>query len=337
MDPGGHRSDVPIRTVGQTLARRRFLGLLAGLGWLLFSGEALGKELTDEAGRRVQVPDSPRRIVSLAPSITECLFALGLNPEVVGVTQYSNYPSEAASKPKVGSYVHINLERVLALQPDLVLAIRDGNPRDQVERLARMVPAVFVMDPRSLEGLFRTLETLGEILQREEGAAAIVRGLKQRMERIQGLLAGRVRPRVFLQVGVNPLVTVGKGTLQDHLLALAGGENVAGSELMPYPILSLERVLEARPEVILVSSMVEKVDADRELQRWGRWKEIPAVAQGRVHVIEGDLIDRPSPRILDGLEAMAALIHPGVAAELGQGGVRNRSTEDGIQESGGRR
>jgi iron complex transport system substrate-binding protein len=306
------------------------------LGWLALAGpggQAQGREMTDEAGRRVQVPEAPSRIVSLAPNITECLFALGLDREVVGVTQYSSYPPEAASRPQVGSYVQINLERVLALQPDLVLAIRDGNPREQVARLAQMGLAVFVMDPRSLDGLFRTLETLGAILGREPAASTLIRGMKERLERLGGLLAGRPRPRVLLQIGVNPLVTVGKGTLQDHLVQLAGGENIAGSEAVPYPILSVERVLEMRPEVILVSSMGEKTDAAQELRRWARWKEIPAVATGRLHVVDGDLIDRPSPRVLDGLEELAARIHPEVAGSLA-GGEGTQGSESSSQNAG---
>ncbi len=275
------------------------------------------REMMDEAGRWVRVPPLPRRVVSLAPSITECLFALGLDEEVVGVTQYSNYPPKVASLPQVGSYVHLNLERILALRPDLVLATRDGNPRDQVERLAKMGMTVYTTDPRSLDGLFRTLEAMGEIFRREERAAGIVREMKARLARVESLVNERPRPRVFLQIDIHPLVTVGKGTLQNHLIELAGGENVAATESIQYPILSMERILETRPEVILVSSMV--ADSAQELRRWRKWREIPAVAKGRLHMVDADLIDRPSPRVLDGLEEMVRLIHPEVSAGLNPG------------------
>jgi iron complex transport system substrate-binding protein len=292
---------------------------LLGLGILLCAPSVSApRNMLDEAGRTVNVPDFPKRIVSLAPNLTECLFALGLDEEVVGVTQYSNYPPEAASRPKVGSYVQINLEQVVSLKPDLVLATRDGNPREQVDRLVAMGICLYATDPRTLEGLFRTLETLGKILHREERAEGIVQGLKARLARVDDLVAHRSRPRVLLQVGINPLVSVGRGTLQDHLIELAGGENVAAEAPVPYPVLSMERILEARPEVILVSSMVEKTDASAEIRKWSRWREIPAVAQGRLHVIDGDLIDRPSPRILEGLEEMLSRIHPEVAGELGK-------------------
>lgn len=293
------------------MKRKAFLVVI-----LVANGIALGacvvhaRGMIDEAGRLVRLPDHPRRIVSLAPSITECLFALGLDEEIVGVTRFSNYPPQAASRPKVGTYVQINLEQVLSLRPELVLATRDGNPRGAVERLADMGLSVYVVDPRTMKGLFRTLESLGGILHRQKAAEGIVGRLTGRLERIQDILTGSRRPRVLLQVGIDPLVTVGKGTLQDQLIELAGGENVAAEDPIPYPTLSIERVLEARPEVIIVSSMVGKADAMQELQRWRRWKNLPAVVHGRLHVIDGDLIDRPSPRILDGLEEMVTVIHP---------------------------
>jgi len=289
-------------------------------GFLLCAGPAWPREMVDEAGRRVHVPEKPRRIVSLAPSITESLFVLGLDEEVVGVTQHCNYPPKAATRPVVGSYVQFSLEKVLSLRPDLVLAVRDGNPRDSVERLASMGVPVYVLDPRSLEGLFHSLRRLGELLVRGEEAEAVIRVMRSRLERLTEAVAGRARPKVLLQVGIEPLVTVGRGTLQDHLIELAGGVNVAVEVPFQYPVMSLERVLQAAPEVILVSSMAGATDAAKELRRWQKWKEIPAVASGRVHLINGDLIDRPTPRILNGLEEMVRYIHPEAARLLGREG-----------------
>jgi iron complex transport system substrate-binding protein len=270
----------------------------------------------DEAGRKVRVPQELRRIVALAPSIAECLFALGLDDEVVGVTEFSNYPPEVLSRPQVGSYVQINLESVLALEPDLVIATRDGNPKQVVDRLTEMGLAVYVVDPRHMEGLFRTLQVLGQLLDREDKAQTLVRELRGRLDEIQRLLKGTRRPRVFLQIGIDPLVTVGRGTLQDELIRLAGGVNIAEEEPVPYPVMSVEHILRARPEVIIVSSMTGGTSAEQELQRWHQWEMIPAVARGRFHVINGDLIDRPTPRLLDGLEEMVRLIHPDLSSQI---------------------
>jgi iron complex transport system substrate-binding protein len=276
----------------------------------LFAEGTQGAVHTDEAGRRVEIIGRPSRIVSLAPSITECLFALGADEEVVGVTRFSNYPPRVASRPKVGTYVNVNAERVIGLRPDLVIAIRDGNPRAVVERLAAVGIPVYVVDPRNLEDLFEMVKDLGALLQRQDEAAKLLAELSERLRWIRARVAGRGRPRVLLQVGIDPLVSVSRGTLQDHLIDLAGGHNIATAAPVLYPALSIESVLEARPEVILVSSMVGETDATLELQKWRRWKALPAVGNDRLFVINGDLIDRPSPRVLAGLEEMARLIHP---------------------------
>jgi iron complex transport system substrate-binding protein len=290
--------------------KKRALGL-ALLFWLLGAQAAgFGLEMTDEAGRRVQLTGVPSRIVALAPSIAECLFALGLDQEVVGVTEHTNFPPQAASRPKVGSYVHLQLEAIVALRPDLVLATRDGNPREQIRRLEELGLKVFVLDPRSLEGLFRTLLCLGELLGRQQVAEAVVSQMRDRIEGIRRSLEHKPRPRVLLQVGAQPLVVAGTETLQDHLIGLAGGQNVAGSLGKGYPMLGLERVMTLAPEIILISSMADPRGAEQERNRWKRWKEIPAVKSGRIYVLDGDLIDRPSPRVVEGLEEMARIIHP---------------------------
>ncbi len=274
-------------------------------------------ELRDEAGRWVQISMLPRRIVALAPSITECLFALGLDQEVVGVTEHTNFPPQAASRPKVGSYVHLQLEAIVALKPDLVLATRDGNPREQIRRLEELGLTVFVLDPRSLEGLFSTLLSLGELLGRREEAADLVSRMREKMEGVRQRIGTRPKPRVLLQVGAQPLVVAGSDTLQDHLIGLAGGENVASSLGRGYLMLSWERVMTLAPQVIIISSMADTRAAEEEKKRWKRWKDIPAVKNGHIHVMDGDLIDRPSPRIIEGLEKMALIIHQELWAEVG--------------------
>jgi iron complex transport system substrate-binding protein len=179
-----------------------------------------------------------------------------------------------------------------------------------VERLAAVGIPVYVVDPRNLEDLFEMVKDLGALLQRQDEAAKLLAELSERLRWIRARVAGRGRPRVLLQVGIDPLVSVSRGTLQDHLIDLAGGHNIATAAPVLYPALSIESVLEARPEVILVSSMVGETDATLELQKWRRWKALPAVGNDRLFVINGDLIDRPSPRVLAGLEEMARLIHP---------------------------
>lgn len=285
------------------------------LAALSFCPKAAAEVYIDEAGRRVDIPSSPRRIVSLAPSITEVLFALGLDREVVGVTRLSTYPEGARSKPRVGTFINISLERVVALNPDLVIGIADGNRRETVRQLEGVEIPVYVVDPGSLSEIFRMIVNIGRVTGREEAATALVDGLRERVRRVASSLQGLERPRVFLQIGINPVVTVGRGTLHNELIHRAGGVNIYGEARERYPRCGIEDIIARRPDIIIVSSMKREGDFPAVRDGWRRWKAIPAVGGDRIHVIDTDLIDLPSPRIVDGLERMAGIIHPGTSRE----------------------
>ena len=265
--------------------------------------------LTDEAGREVRVPDRSERIVSLAPSITEILFAIGAGSRVVGVTQYSNYPPEAVRLPKVGSYVNLSLEKILALRPDLVIGIRDGNPKAVIDRLTELVVPCYIVDPKSLQGVVTTVRNIGRAVGREQAADQIAGQMASRIREVERRVAGIARPRVFYQIGVEPIVSAGQGTFPNILIETAGGKNVA-ADMAGYPQLNVEQVLVARPEIIIVTSMTREYDFERVKGFWGRWPDLPAVAAARIYVVDSDLMDRPSPRIVEGLETLARLIHP---------------------------
>ena len=267
--------------------------------------------LKDEVGREVKLPFPPKRIVSLAPNITEILFGLGLDEEVVGVSIHCNYPEKAKSKVRVGSYISIDFERVISLKPDLIIATGAGNTKEMVERLERLGFRTFVIFPKRFDDVLRSIDHLGQVVAREKEASLIIQSMKERKERVLERTKGQVCPKVFLQIGESPIITVGKGSFGDDLIRLAGGENIAGKDREMYPRLGMEEILKRSPEVILVSSMNPKGNYERILREWGRWKMIPAVKNGRVHLIDSDLIDRPAPRIISGLEEMARWIHPG--------------------------
>jgi iron complex transport system substrate-binding protein len=276
---------------------------------LATAGAVRAVTLTDEAGREVRVPDRSGRIVSLAPSITEILFAIGAGPRVVGVTQYSNYPPEAARLPKVGSYVNLSLEKILALRPDLVIGIRDGNPKAVIDRLTELGVPCYIVDPKSLDGVITTVQNIGRAVGREPVAAKIAGQMASRIREVERRVAGTARPRVFYQIGVEPIVSAGQGTFPNILIETAGGKNVA-ADMAAYPQLNVEQVLVARPEIIIVTSMTREYDFERVKGFWGRWPDLPAVAAERIYVVDSDLMDRPSPRIVEGLETLARLIHP---------------------------
>jgi iron complex transport system substrate-binding protein len=256
------------------------------------------------------VPHEYQRIVSLAPNITEILFALGLGDRIIGVTKHCNYPAEALSKTSVGSYIDLNIEKILALNPDLVIATADGNEKRSVERLAVFKIPILITNPKNLDEVFETIKTIGRITQQEHRAEIMVRSLKKRADWVIQACLPLSRPRVFLQINEHPLITVGKDTFHNNLIKLAGGINISGKDIIKYPKYSLEQVLRSQPDVLLITTMERGVMAERKKERWRQWGQIPAVKLGRIHILNSDLLDRPSPRLIDGLEALAKAIHP---------------------------
>jgi iron complex transport system substrate-binding protein len=264
----------------------------------------------DEVGREVTIPSSPKRIVSLAPNITEILFSLGLDEEIVGVSINCNFPERVTNKVRVGSYINLDFERIISLKPDLIIATGAGNTREMVERLGEFGFPTYVIFPRNFDEILTSIGHIGQVTGREDQAAGIIQAMKKRKERVAAQVRNLARPRVFLQIGDIPIVTAGPGSFADNLIALAGGENIAGDEKEMYPRWSMEEILKRSPEVILISTHNPKGDYRKVLREWGRWKTIPAVKQGRIHLIDSDLIDRPSPRIVEGLEEITKALHP---------------------------
>jgi iron complex transport system substrate-binding protein len=264
----------------------------------------------DEVGREVTFPSPPKRIVSLAPNITEILFTLGLDDEIVGVSLHCNFPERAKNRVQVGSYISLDFERILFLKPDLVIATGAGNTRDMVDRLWKLGLPTYVIFPKNFDDVLQSILHLGQVVNRKKEAQAVVQDMERRRQRVVDLTGSLPRPRVFLQIGEAPIVSVGKGSFGDDLIRLAGGENVSGKDKEMYPRFGMEEILKRSPEVILISSMNPKGNYDRVLHDWARWKMIPAVKNGRIHLIDSDLVDRPSPRIIDGLEEMAKVLHP---------------------------
>ncbi|NWG01340.1 MAG: cobalamin-binding protein [Syntrophaceae bacterium] len=261
-------------------------------------------------GREVALPFPPKRIVSLAPNITEILFRLGLDAEIVGVSIHCNFPEKAKSKAQVGSYIHLDFEKITSLKPDLIVATGAGNTRDMVDRLEKLGFLVYVIYPKNFSDILKSIDHIGQVVNREKEARGIVLEMGKRRQRVVGLTQGLSRPKVFIQIGDAPIVTVGKGSFADDLIHLAGGVNIAGKEKEVYPRFGMEEILKRSPEVIVISSMNPRGDYPKILQEWGRWKVIPAVKNGRIHLMDSDLLDRPSPRIIDGLEELARMIHP---------------------------
>ena len=192
--------------------------------------------VTDQVGRTVSLPDDPQRIVSLMPSLTEMVFDLGRGDRVVAVTQYSRRPAAVRQLPRVGSYLHLDLERILAMRPDLCLASRDGNPKAIVDRLEALGIAVYVFDPRSLEGIMDAVTRLGTILHAAPRADEEVKAMRERLQQVDARVEGfSTRPRVFFQIDAGQIVSAGSNTFIDQLISRAGGKNLAAGG-RPYPV-----------------------------------------------------------------------------------------------------
>lgn len=266
----------------------------------------------DALGREISVPAPPKRLIALAPNLTEILFALGLGDRVAGVTNHCNYPPEASLKPRVGSYIHLNVEQIISLSPDLVIGTVDGNERHILDLLEQANIKVFFVNPRDVRQAIATISTVGLVCGVPEKARQLSGSLTLRVNRVVEVTSARKRPLVFLQIHIQPIMTVNRNTVHHDLIRLAGGDNMTADEPVTYPRISLEEVIRRKPEVILVSSMEREGRFEKARQDWLQWTSIPAVQKGTVHLIDSDLIDRPSPRVVDGLEIMAKILHPEV-------------------------
>ena len=271
---------------------------------------SVAKTLTDQLGRHVTVSDQPQRVISLAPSITEIVFALGQGHRLKGVTTYSDFPPEALKLPKVGSYVQLDLEKIVALKPDLCIAIKDGNPIAVARRLESLKIPVYAVNPRNLESIMQTVQEVAGLLNVQEKADKLVKSMNLRIQKVKSLVAKTTyRPRVFFQIGVSPIVSVGTNTFSHELIVLAGGKNVAQGPIA-YPRYSTEQVLALSPEVIIITSMARVAIFKQVKAEWNRWPNMPAVRNHRIFIEDSNLFDRPTLRLVDGLELMVKLIHP---------------------------
>lgn len=267
------------------------------------------RTFTDDLGRQVTFVNTPIRIVSMAPSITETLFAIGLSERVVGVTQFCDYPPEAQAKPKVG-YTRPNLEAIVALQPDLVLAPREFLRTDIQSKLEQLKIPTYILDTTTFDRILSHIQTLGRMLGASVPADALVHEMRRQIEVIKARTSLLPRPRVLYVLNSEPLITVGPGSFIHEAIEMAGGSNVAARARSAYPRLNMEAVLKEDPELILFPSGRSEGIAVGEEERWQRWTTLSAIKLGRLHRVPSDLLNRPGPRIVQGLETLARVIHP---------------------------
>jgi len=277
---------------------------------MICGGISFARTVTDETGRRVTIDPAPQRIISLAPGITETLYALGLDDKISGVTSYCDWPAAARKKTRVGGFTNPSVEKIVSLRPDLILATADGNRKETIEQLERIGLAVYVTDPVDTHGVLRSILHIGEITNREGRARELAEKLQKRLQRITRQIHSKKKPRVFFQLGLSPIVTAGRGTLINEVIEQAGGINVAGRDLAKYPRYSAEGIIGASPDIIVFAPMVNDKTFVAVKRFWQKFADVPAVKNKRIYPIDADLINRASPRIFDAVEIMAYIFHP---------------------------
>lgn len=287
---------------------RRQQGILTGMP---FMANVASRTFVDDLGRKIYLAKPPGRIVSVAPSITEILFAIGAGDLVVGVTEFCDYPPEARRKPKVG-YSHPNLESIVRLEPNLVLAPREFLRAELLAKLDQLKIATFILEARTIEDIPAHIQTIGRLVEHTVQADDVATKLRRRIGEVRAATEHLTRPRVLYVLHSQPLITAGPGSFIHRLIELAGGTNIADHTSSPYPRINIEEVLKRDPEIILFPVGGADEVPESEQQQWRRWTTVSAVRSGRLHRISADLLNRPGPRIVDGLDTLARIIHPEV-------------------------
>ncbi len=258
--------------------------------------------LRDDTGATVRLPAPARRIVSLAPHATENLFAAGAGRQLVGAVDYSDYPEAAKRIRNVGSYERPDLETIVALKPDLVVVWQSGNAGGVVKRLQALGLPVYQTQPDRLEDIPANIENLGRLAGSEAVAARVAADFRQRLATLRQRYATRPAVPVFYQAWHQPLLTVGGDQIISDVIGLCGGANVFAGLAAKAPTVSVEAVLAANPEAIVASGMGR--DTPIGLDDWRHWKRIQAVSRDNLFFVSADLMQRPTPRLLEGAEQL---------------------------------
>ncbi|MBX0328241.1 cobalamin-binding protein [Oscillochloris sp. ZM17-4] len=271
-------------------------------------------QITDALGRQVSLPAAAQRIVSLAPSVTETLFAVGAGPQVVGDTSYCDYPPDADALPEIGGFSAktISVESIVALSPDLVIG-GSAAQAPVAEALAAVGIPTLIFEPKTFEDVYSNIQQIGYVTGHVADAEAVVTTMRERVAKVEATVAGipaEQRPTVFYEVFDEPLMSAGPGTFIGQMIGLTGAASIFADATEDYPQVSAEAVIDRDPAVILgPSSHGDKLTAEQVAARPG-WENIGAVRAGRIYLIDGNMVSRAGPRLADALEAMAAALYP---------------------------
>jgi iron complex transport system substrate-binding protein len=279
---------------------RRFAFILAAASWSLLASAEIS--VTDDTGAAVTLKQQARRIVTLAPHLAETLFAAGAGARLVGTVDYSDYPEAAKKVPRVGGYSRVDLEAVVALKPDLIIAWYSGNAPANIEKLRGFGFPVYVSQPDRIEDVAREIERIGRLAGTSPAADAAAENFRARLDGLRREYEKKARVRTFYQIWKQPLSTVGGRQIISSVIRLCGGDNVFGDLQALAPVVSVEAVVSTDPEAIVASGMGEA--RPEWLDDWKRWPAITAVARNNLFFVPPELIQRHTPRLLDGAEVL---------------------------------
>jgi ABC-type Fe3+-hydroxamate transport system substrate-binding protein len=263
--------------------------------------------VTDETGRTVTVPDHPHRVVCLVPSVTNTVFALGSGDDVVAVSDYTTHPPEATKKPSIGGLVKPSIETILSFHPDLVLGTSIPGATETAAQLQNVGVPVYLVDPHGLSGILRSIDSVGEALNRAPQAAALNASLRKRIEAVKARAAGKPAPKVLVPVWYDPIITIGKNAFISQIVETAGARSITDDLLTDWPEVSMETVVTRAPDA-LVLIRGGKISVEMLRNRPG-WSSLPAIQAGRIYYVDTG-IQEPSPVAIDALEELAREFNP---------------------------
>jgi iron complex transport system substrate-binding protein len=275
----------------------------------VYAAAAPVRMVTDGTGRRIELPDKPVRVVALTPSLTEMAYGIGAGDAIVGVTDHTDYPSEARAKPSVGGMVDPSIERIVALRPDLVLATLESNRPAAIDALQRLGIPVFVIRPQGLEGILQAVEQIGVAVNRVTDARTAVDRLRARRQDVARRVMGLPKPRVFVLIWPDPVATVGRHSFIAEAIEAAGATCVTRHLPQQWPRVSLEEVVRLAPDTLVLIANGHPTLSIDELKTRPGWNRVPAVIANRFIEIDARL-EHSSPVVFDAVETLARMLHP---------------------------
>jgi iron complex transport system substrate-binding protein len=284
----------------------------AAVAILALASPAQALVVRDMLGRDVALAAPPARIVSLVPSVTETAFALGGEARLVGVSDFCDWPPAARAKPRVGGMVNPSLETIVALKPDLVVGTDEGNREETFVQLGRLGIPVYVVHARRVAEMYELITRVGELTGRTDAVAPLVAGIQRRIEAVRARVGGRPAPRVLYVLWPDPLLVPGRDSHLTEMIELAGGHSITATEPVSYVRFSIEAAVARAPEVIVLAdhSSGASTAGRAAPEKWQALTSVPAIRAGRLYSVDLSILHRYGPRVPEGLEILARMIHP---------------------------